>query len=120
MSHEANLFPSDTPMQLSGFAGDGSQRFRFNCKLSAMQKDANTLMEGLYSYTHDATLFVSHLNKATNGAVAFEDISPTQDSTKKQRKRQHGWLKHSLPLPSCNADHLRSCSFHLQRKWRKW
>jgi len=93
-----NTFPIKL-LQLKGFAKDGSQRFRFHCKLHTMDKGMNDLTKELADYTNDPHQFCIKLNTVTAGAVVNE--SDPQEHTNPPSSGTNPHTSSTNPHTSC-------------------
>lgn len=75
--------------QLKGFSKDGSQHYKFTCRLSTMVKDANNFTTTLSHYCDDPERFVAELCKATDvtNEVGADHTSDFTSQVSKKRKR---------------------------------
>ena len=92
-----NTFPIKL-LQLKRFAKDGSQRFRFHCKLHTMDKGMNDLTKELAHYMNDPHQFCIKLTTVT--AVAVVNESDPQEHTNLPSSGTNPHTSSTNPSPS--------------------
>ena len=77
-------------LQLKGLSKDGSQRFRYHCKLHTVEKCANDFTKELTPYVNSPHQFCTKLCTVTDGTVVNDSIPPSsQDHTNPTSSIEH-------------------------------